>query len=149
MALELFVFLSKYVSRNVLYQMYKLYVRPHIDYGNVIYHNQSMPLSRKLESTQYKAALAVSGAWKGTNNDRLLEELGWETLSNRRWYRRLCLFYKIINNQAPHYLRIITFLRKITFNTIYGILFYLEKTCHAHFDSRKPFSHFALTRGTT
>ena len=96
-------FLSKYVSRNVLDQMYKLYVRPHIDYGDVIYHDQSMPLSRKLESTQYKAALAVSGAWKGTNKDRLLEELGWETLSNRLWYRRLCLFYKIVNNQAPHY----------------------------------------------
>ena len=85
--------------------MYKLYARPHIDFGHVIYHDQSMPLSRKLESTQYKAALAVSGARKGTNKDRLLEELGWETLSNRRWYRRLCLFYKIVNNQAPHYLR--------------------------------------------
>ena len=64
-----------------------------------------MPLSRILESTQYQAALAVSGAWKGTNMDRLLEELGWETLSNRRWYRRLCLCYKIINNQTPNYLR--------------------------------------------
>ena len=37
--------------------------------------------------------------------ERLLEELGWETLSNRRWYRRLCLFYKIVNNQTPQYLR--------------------------------------------
>ena len=98
-------FLSKYASRDILDQMYKLFVRPHLDYGDIIYHDQSMPLSRKLESTQYQAALAVSGAWKGTNMDRLLEELGWETLSNRRWYRRLCLFYKIINNQTPNYLR--------------------------------------------
>lgn len=98
-------FLSKYVSRDVLDQMYKLYVRPHLDYGDVIYHEQSMPLSRKLESTQYQAALAVSGAWSGTNTDRLLEELGWESLSNRRWYRRLCLFYKIVNDQTPQYLR--------------------------------------------
>ena len=98
-------FLSRYVPRNVLDQMYKLYVRPHLDYGDVIYHEQSMSHSRKLESTQYKAALAVSGAWKGTSMDRLLEELGWETLSNRRWYRRLCLFYKIVNNQTPQYLR--------------------------------------------
>ena len=100
------------------------------------------------ESTQYKAALAVSGAWKGTNKDRLLEELGWETLSNRRWYRRLCLFYKIVNNQAL-IICVITFLKKIIFNTIYGILLCLEKTYHAHLDSQKPFSHFALTRGTT
>ena len=84
--------------------MYKLDVRPHLDDGDIIYHDQNMLLSRKLESIPYEAALVVSGAWKGTNTDRLLEELGLETLSNRRWYRRLCLFYKIVNNQAPNYL---------------------------------------------
>ena len=30
--------LSKYVSRDVLDQIYKLYVRPHLDYGDIIYH---------------------------------------------------------------------------------------------------------------
>ena len=43
MALELFVFfLSKYVSRHIIDQMYKVSVRPHIDYSDVIYHDQSM-----------------------------------------------------------------------------------------------------------
>ena len=32
------------------------------------------------------------------------EELGWESLTNRRWYRRLSLFFLIANNQAPFYL---------------------------------------------
>jgi len=76
-SIEIIHFLSRYVPRNVLDQMYKLYVRPHLDYGDVTYHEQSMSHSRKLESTQYKAALAVSGAWKGTSMERLLEELGW------------------------------------------------------------------------
>ena len=31
-------FMAKYVMRDVLDQMYKLYVRPHLDYGDVIYH---------------------------------------------------------------------------------------------------------------
>ena len=31
-------FTTKYVARDVLDQMYKLYVRPHVDYGDVIYH---------------------------------------------------------------------------------------------------------------
>ena len=39
------------------------------------------------------AALAVTGAWRGTNRQRLYEELGWENLYERRWYRRLCHFY--------------------------------------------------------
>ena len=30
-----------------------------------------------LESQQTKAALAVTGSWKGTNWDKLIEELGW------------------------------------------------------------------------
>ena len=86
-------FLSKYVSRDVLDQMYKVYVRPHLDYGDIIYHKFdtefTLEFTRKLESTQYIAALAVSGAWRGTNRNKLYEELGWEYLYHRRWYRRL------------------------------------------------------------
>ena len=98
-------FMARYVHRDVLDQMYKLYVRPHLDYGDIIYHNQNLHLMSKLESTQYDAALAVSGAWRGTNTDKVFEELGWETLAHRRWYRRLCQFYKIENNSCPEYLK--------------------------------------------
>ena len=97
--------MARYVHRDVLDQMYKLYVRPHLDYDDVIYHNQKLHLMSKLESTQYDAALAVSGAWRGTSTGKVLEELGWETLAHRRWYRRLCQFYKIVNNSCPEYLR--------------------------------------------
>ena len=31
-------YLSKYVSRDILDQLHKLYVRPHLDYGDIIYH---------------------------------------------------------------------------------------------------------------
>ena len=31
-------YLSKYVSRDVMEQIYKLYVRPHLEYGDIIYH---------------------------------------------------------------------------------------------------------------
>ena len=31
-------YLSKYVSREALDQVYKLYIRPHLDYGDIIYH---------------------------------------------------------------------------------------------------------------
>ena len=36
--------LSKYVDRNVLALSYKIYIRPHLDYGDVIYHNQRIDL---------------------------------------------------------------------------------------------------------
>ena len=63
-------FLSKYVSRNVLDQIYRLYVRSHLDYGDIIYHRHDpeckLEFTKRLESTQFSAALAVSGAWRGT-----------------------------------------------------------------------------------
>ena len=60
---------------------------------------------QSIGSTQYQAALAVSGAWKGSNTSKLYEELGWGSLTDRRWYRRLLQFYKIINDLEPSYLK--------------------------------------------
>ena len=107
-------YLSKYLPRHTLNELYKLYVRPHLDYGDVIYHipekvcefSGSVILTtfmEKLESVQYSAARAITGTWRGTSREKLYAELGWESLSGRRWSRRLTLFYKIINNLTPVY----------------------------------------------
>ena len=96
-------FLSRYLPRKTLNKLYKLSVRPHLDYDDVIYHdpseicefsgNVTLPnLMKKLESVQYSAAFAVSGTWRGTSREKLYAELGWESLSLRRWSRRLTLF---------------------------------------------------------
>ena len=61
-------------------------------------------LTQRLERTQYCAALAVPGAWKGTSRERLYQELGWEDLYHRRWYRRLCHFYTLVKSRSPKYL---------------------------------------------
>ena len=92
-------YLSKYVSRNVLDQIYKLYVRPHLDYGDIIYHRYDPEMqsafTQRLEHIQYSAALAVTGALRGTSRQRLYKELGWENFYQRRWYRRLCHFFNV------------------------------------------------------
>ena len=98
-------FLSRFASRKVLNTIYKLYVRPHLDYGDVIYHEQLSDCSKLLESVQYNAALIVSGCWRGTSMDKLYDELGWEKLSLRRHFRRLTLFYRILNGLSPSYLK--------------------------------------------
>ena len=73
---SLLKYLSKYVSRKVLDLSYKLYVRPHLDYGDVIYHNQRTDFMNLIEQVPYKAALLVSGCWHGTNREKLYDELG-------------------------------------------------------------------------
>ena len=52
----------------------------------------------KLESCQYKAALAMTGAIKGSSTEKLYQELGIKNLRSRRWFRKLCLSYKILKN---------------------------------------------------
>ena len=93
-------FLSKYISRDVLHQIYKLNVRPHLDCGSIVYHKYEpqmhLNFTQRLDRTQYCAALAVTGAWRGTIRTRLCRELGWENLYHRRWCRRLCHFYILV-----------------------------------------------------
>ena len=109
-------YLSSFVPINTLDQIYKMYVRPHLDFCDVIYHlpkissvfDSSFRLSNwmdQIERVQYQAALAVTGTWKGTSTNKIYEELGWESLTDRRWFRRLVQFYKIKNNLTPDYLK--------------------------------------------
>ena len=107
-------YLSKYLPRHTLNELYKLYVRPNLDYGDLIFHipaeeyyfSQNIILQNlmeKLESVQYSAALTVTGTWRGTSREKMYAELGCESLNSRRWSRRLTLFYKIINDLTPWY----------------------------------------------
>ena len=81
------------------------FMRPHLDYGDIVF-NQSTNDSfcKKLESVQYNAALAITGAIKGTSQVKLYKELGLESLKLRRKLRRLCTFYKIKTTGVPSYL---------------------------------------------
>ena len=61
-------------------------------------------LMGKVESVQYQAALAVTGAWKGTSRLKIYNELGWEALSSRRSSRRILQLHKILDKKTPSYL---------------------------------------------
>ena len=58
----------------------------------------------KLESVQYKAALAITVAIQSTSRNKTYEELGIESLKGRRWYRRLSCMFKIMKEETPNYL---------------------------------------------
>ena len=63
-----------------------------------------MSFQQKVESIQYNAAVAITRAIRGTSKEKLFEELRLESLQHRRWYRKLCCFYKILKDQSPKYL---------------------------------------------
>ena len=79
--------------RPKLLTIYKAFIRPHLNYGDTIIdqaYNDSF--HQKLESIQYNAALAIAKAIRGTSSEKLYQELGLESLQQRRWYRKLCTF---------------------------------------------------------
>ena len=94
------------IPRKSLINIYKSFIRPHLDYGDIIYdqpNNDSF--CNMIESVQYNACLAITGAINKSSRERLYQELGLESLRDRRWYRRLVYFYKIVNGISPTYLR--------------------------------------------
>ena len=98
--------MSNFVPRSTLLTIYKMFVCPHLDYGDIIYDRPNNEnFKSKLESIQYNAALAITGAIRGTSREKLYTELGLESVSDRRWFRRLSFFYKIITNASPPYLQ--------------------------------------------
>ena len=97
--------LNNMLHRYSLITIYKAFVRPHLDYGDLLYdqpNNQS--LCQKIESIQYNAALAIPGAIRGTFQMKLYNELGFESLKCRRWSRKLCLFNKFKRTGLREYL---------------------------------------------
>ena len=93
------------LPRLPLLTIYKSFIRPHLDYGNIIYDQAyNVSFHQKLESIQYNSALAITGAIRGTSTEKRYNELGLETLEKRRRYRKLCCFYKVYKIHSPKYL---------------------------------------------
>ena len=60
---------------------YKAFTRPHLDYGDIIYGQAyKESFHQKLESIQYNARLAITGAIRSTFREKLYQELGLESV---------------------------------------------------------------------
>ena len=97
--------LYHYMPRDSLVTIYKSFIRPHLDNADVMFDKTSnATFSNRNESVKYNVCLAITGTIRGTSKETLNQDLGFETMKERRWFRRLCCFYKLLNNQAPAYL---------------------------------------------
>ena len=92
------------VSRKSLEKMYFAYIRPLLEYSDVVWDNCSTASKKQLNAIHIEAARIVSGATKLCGIDKLFDELGWEHLQARRDKHKLIVFYKILHGLAPDYL---------------------------------------------
>ena len=82
-----------HMLRDSLVTIYKSFIRPHLDYADAVFDKSSnATFSNRMESARNNAALAITGTIRGTSKIKLYQELGFETVKERRWFRRLCCF---------------------------------------------------------
>ena len=92
------------VDRNVLINIYLSFIRPILEYGNVIWDNCTQNEANLLESVQVEAGRIITGLRVNSSRSKLYSELGWEPLYKRREKQKLILLYKIINGLTPDYM---------------------------------------------
>ena len=97
---------SATLSRKSLLTIHKFFVRPLLDYADIISDKLcNETFKGQLETVQCNACLAIIGAIRGTSRERLYRELGLETLNDCRWSFKLFFFHKIIKEFSPSYLQ--------------------------------------------
>ena len=83
-------------NEMALLTLYKMFIRLQLNYADIIYDKPNNELSCKIiEIVQYNVRLAITGAIQGTSQEKLDQDLGLESLSDTRWYRKL--FFKKSN----------------------------------------------------
>ena len=88
--------LQNNLPRALLMTIYKFFIRPHLDYEDILHHETfNNSFHKKLELIQYNAAFAITDAIRGSYREKRYQELGFESLQQQWWYRKLCLFFKI------------------------------------------------------
>ena len=77
----------------------------------------NMSFQKKMETIQCNAALSTTSAIRDSSREKLYYELGSETLHQRRWYRKICCFYKILKSQSPKYVYSIIPIHSMSYRT--------------------------------
>ena len=96
--------LKNRLDRKSLQVIYFSFVRPILEYGDVVWNSMPQYLKDDLDKIQNEAARIVLGCSKLVSLADLREKCGWELLSERRRKYKLILFFKMVKGFAPIYL---------------------------------------------
>ena len=81
------------LDRNSLEIIYKSFIRPTLEYGDIIMSSMSDEQSQLIEHVNKRAGCIISGAIRGTSSSVLFEELSWVSMETRRKHHRMYAFH--------------------------------------------------------
>ena len=92
----------KFVPSEVMVNIYKALILPHLEYCALVLVGLSSGLSNKLELTNQYAIRTLLNMAKSTSYSDLLTYVGLKVLEHRRYSHALSLFYKYLYNIGPN-----------------------------------------------
>lgn len=92
------------LDRKSLETIYTAFIRPLLEYGDIIWDNCTQYEKQELEKIQIEAARIATGTTKLISLRSLYTEISWETLEQRRANHKMTLFFKMMHNLTPQYL---------------------------------------------
>ena len=91
----------KLAPKMIKDKAYKSLIRPQLEFASSVWAPWQQSLINKIEKTQRRAARYVTSDYDPFSSvTQHMNNLKWETLDDRRIKSRLCMFYKMIHNQA-------------------------------------------------
>ena len=124
-----------FIRRNIKTKMsrvretaYNTLVRPQLEYASAVWDPHTDRRINQIEQIQKRAARwTVSNFDRQASVTRIIQELGWRTLAQRRADARLCLFYKVIHclvavplpDHVQYSNRISRYCHSMTFRQVY------------------------------
>ena len=92
------------LDRKSLETIYLSIIRPVLEYGDTIWKTCTQYEKQELDKIQNEAARIVTGTTILVSIQSLYQEVGWESLQDRRLKHKLNLFFKMQHDLTPPYL---------------------------------------------
>ena len=109
------------LDRQSLETIYTSFIRPVLEYADVVWDNCTQYEINALEKIQIEAARIATGGTKLVSLEMLYQETGWEPLEKRRYKHKLCLFYQMDTGVSPNYLFFSLIPASVEDSTIYNL----------------------------
>ena len=102
--LSIFRGLKFVLDRKCLEIMFKSFMRPSLEYADIVWDNMTDINRNRLEYIQKEALRVITGLTRSASDIVLYEESGFLKLETRRLIHRLSTLYSIHNSENPHLL---------------------------------------------
>ena len=91
-------------SRKTFENIYFVFIRPILEYGNVVWIGANDSQLSRLNKIEIKALRITCGATNRSNINLLYKDTQWQSLDSRRKFHGLKMLFKMINGLCPTYL---------------------------------------------